>query len=119
VSKRTGFPIGNVFHAGDGNLHPAILYDEREPDQMRRAVAAGEEILRVCVGLGGSLTGEHGIGIGKRALLSELFGPDDLQAMERVRAAFDPFGRLNPGKVLPTPSGCGEGRVGARRPAGC
>ena len=103
--------IGNIFHAGDGNLHPLILFDERDRAQFARVVAAGGEIMRHCVEVGGALTGEHGIGMEKNELMPLIFTPDDLALMERVRAAFNPAGRLNPGKVLPMGKACGEIRV--------
>ncbi|MGH7754572.1 MAG: FAD-linked oxidase C-terminal domain-containing protein, partial [Gemmatimonadales bacterium] len=93
--------IGNLFHAGDGNLHPTILFDPRQPGMMERVVRAGEEILRACVEAGGSITGEHGVGIEKREYMRWLFTDADLDAMRRVKDAFDPAGLLNPGKLLP------------------
>ncbi len=108
VSERCDLRIGNVFHAGDGNIHPIILYDEREPDQVRRAIEAGREILKACVEMGGSLTGEHGIGVEKLAEMPRLFSPDDLRVMSELRRVFDPFERSNPGKVIPAPGGCVE-----------
>jgi glycolate oxidase len=109
--------IGNVFHAGDGNIHPIILYDERDPAETARALAAGREILAACVALGGSVTGEHGIGVEKLQELGLSFGPDDLVLMQRVRAVFDPEGRANPGKIFPTPGVCVEQRAPGRRAA--
>ncbi|MDH7568681.1 MAG: FAD-linked oxidase C-terminal domain-containing protein [Armatimonadota bacterium] len=103
IAQRYGLRIGNVFHAGDGNLHPVILFDERNPEEVKRVLAAGDEILRLCVAQGGSITGEHGIGVEKIAMMSLLFSPADVEAMRRLRHAFDPEGRCNPGKVLPTP----------------
>ncbi len=94
--------IGNVFHAGDGNIHPILLYDERDPDQTARVVAAGREILRECVALGGSLTGEHGIGVEKVALMPLIFTRDDLNLMEQVRSVFDAGDRCNPNKIFPS-----------------
>ncbi len=108
LSERYGLKIGNVFHAGDGNIHPIILYDERDPDQVRRAIEAGREILKACVEMGGSLTGEHGIGAEKIAEMPLLFRPDDLIAMTELRQVFDPARRSNPGKVIPTPGPCVE-----------
>lgn len=98
--------IANVFHAGDGNLHPATLFDERNPDQVRRVMDASHEILELCVGLGGTLTGEHGIGVEKRDYMPLLFPPETLRTMEELRAVFNPSGLCNPGKVLPTAHGC-------------
>jgi glycolate oxidase len=111
ISRKYDLQIGNIFHAGDGNLHPLILFDERNREQFARVVAAGGEIMRHCVEVGGALTGEHGIGMEKNELMPLIFTPDDLALMERVRAAFNPAGRLNPGKVLPMGKACGEIRV--------
>jgi glycolate oxidase len=108
VSERFGLRIGNVFHAGDGNIHPIILYDEREPDQVRRAIESGREILKACVELGGSLTGEHGIGVEKLGEMPLLFSPDDLIVMSELRHVFDPNERSNPNKVIPKPGACVE-----------
>jgi len=93
--------IANVFHAGDGNIHPLMLYDERDPDEVRRVLDAGAEILEACVELGGSVTGEHGIGIEKVRQMPLLFAPDDLIAMQQLRAVFDPSGFSNPNKIFP------------------
>ena len=109
--------IGNVFHAGDGNIHPIILYDERDPDQAARALAAGREILLACLELGGSVTGEHGIGVEKMTELGVAFGIDDLALMQRVRSVFDPEQRANPGKIFPTPGVCVEQRSPRRQAA--
>lgn len=98
--------IPNVFHAGDGNLHPLILYDERDPDQVRRALAASEEILTQCLALGGSVTGEHGIGVEKIDFMARQFTADDLEAMRRLRGAFDPGQRCNPHKMFPDSKRC-------------
>jgi len=100
--------IGNVFHAGDGNIHPILLYDERDAEQVERVLAAGRDILAACVELGGSLTGEHGIGIEKMNQMPLIFTQDDLDAMRRLRLAFDPEERCNPHKIFPTPGGCVE-----------
>jgi glycolate oxidase subunit GlcD len=108
IGDRYGLRLSNVFHAGDGNLHPIISFDRRDPDEMERVLAAGEEILRVCIDAGGVLSGEHGIGNEKQKFMGLLFGEDDLDAMRRLRAAFDPQGICNPGKVLPTPRACVE-----------
>ncbi|HYW24986.1 MAG TPA: FAD-linked oxidase C-terminal domain-containing protein [Terriglobales bacterium] len=96
-------PVANVFHAGDGNLHPNILFDLREAGIMSQVEAAGEEMLRAVVELGGTLSGEHGIGIEKNAFMPWIYGPDDLEAMLRVKRVFDPAGLLNPGKIFPDP----------------
>jgi glycolate oxidase subunit GlcD len=106
--------LSNVFHAGDGNLHPNISFDRRDPDELRRVVAAGEEILRVCVEAGGVISGEHGIGTEKRAYLPLVFSEADLGAMCRLRAAFDPDGVCNPGKIFPTTRFCMEANPKAR-----
>src|ERR1700739_2155909 len=111
VALKYDLQIGNIFHAGDGNLHPLILFDERDRAQFARVVAAGSEIMRHCVEVGGALTGEHGIGMEKNELMPLIFTPEDLALMERVRSAFNPVGRLNPGKVLPMGKACGEIRV--------
>jgi glycolate oxidase len=108
ISQIHQLSIGNVFHAGDGNIHPVVLYDERDPDQVRRAIAAGHDILKACIELGGSLSGEHGIGVEKHDLMPLLFTPDDLGAMVELRHVFDPDERSNPGKVIPHPGGCVE-----------
>ncbi len=107
-SERHGLRIPNVFHAGDGNIHPLILYDERDPDQVRRALAAGHEILEQCLELGGSATGEHGIGVEKIDFMAKQFTPDDLDAMRAVRRAFDPEQRCNPHKMFPGSKRCAE-----------
>jgi glycolate oxidase len=100
--------MGNVFHAGDGNLHPLILFDRREPGAMERVLAAGKEIIEVCVAAGGMLTGEHGIGLEKRDYMGLVFSADDLEAQGWLRQSFDPEERCNPWKVLPTGSRCGD-----------
>jgi glycolate oxidase len=101
--------IANVFHAGDGNLHPLILFDSRlGPDELERAKAAGLEILTACVEAGGSITGEHGVGMEKNCYMPLQFRSSDLSAMRRVKDAFDPDGLMNPGKIFPTPSRCRE-----------
>jgi glycolate oxidase len=100
--------VFNVFHAGDGNLHPLLLFDGRAPGVMARVRAAGDEIVRISLEAGGVLSGEHGIGIEKRDHMSEMFDPDDLEMQAWLREAFDPDGRANPHKVLPGGSGCHE-----------
>jgi glycolate oxidase len=97
-----------VFHAGDGNLHPLILYDANEPGELDRAEAFGNEILKLCVDVGGVLTGEHGVGIEKRDLMPYQFDAADLEQQHRVKRAFDPALRFNPGKVYPTLHRCAE-----------
>ena len=109
--------IANVFHAGDGNIHPIILFDERDRDEVARVLAAGRDILAACVALGGSLTGEHGIGVEKVAQMPLLFGPDDLAAMVRLRRVFDPEGRANPHKIFPDSKVCVEARAPRRQAA--
>ncbi len=106
IGAKYGLRIANVFHAGDGNLHPVVLFDERDPEEVKRVIAAGGEILRACVDAGGALTGEHGIGIEKRDFLDLIFTPDDLDTMAKVRGAFNPDGLLNPGKLLPFGGTC-------------
>ena len=108
LEARSGLRIGNVFHAGDGNLHPLICYDESIPGQAEHAEKVASEILSYCIDAGGSLTGEHGIGADKKAHMPKMFSPDDLETMHLVRCAFDPSGLCNPGKVFPTPRLCGE-----------
>jgi glycolate dehydrogenase FAD-linked subunit len=108
LERRSGLRIGNVFHAGDGNLHPLICYDERVAGEADKAVEVAAEILSYCIEAGGSLTGEHGIGADKSQYMPTMFAPEDLALMQRVRAAFDPRGLCNPGKVFPTPRLCGE-----------
>ncbi len=100
--------VANVFHAGDGNLHPLILYDANEPGELERAEAFGQDILRLCVAVGGVLTGEHGVGVEKRDLMPAMFTEGDLVQQQRLKCAFDPQGLLNPGKVFPTLCRCSE-----------
>lgn len=108
TSKKYGLRIPNVFHAGDGNIHPLVLYDERDPKQVRDAVAAGDEILAKCVELGGSVTGEHGIGVEKIDFMARQFSENDLAAMRKLRAVFDPEQRCNPHKMFPGSKRCGD-----------
>ncbi|HET8722865.1 MAG TPA: FAD-linked oxidase C-terminal domain-containing protein [Anaeromyxobacteraceae bacterium] len=108
LSKACGLRVANVFHAGDGNLHPLVLYDARVPGQEERAEELGGEILRICIRSGGSITGEHGVGKDKAPYMAEMFSESDLDTMGRVRCAFDPENRFNPGKVFPTPRLCGD-----------
>ena len=108
LSDEHGLRVGNVFHAGDGNLHPLVLYDGRVDGEAERAELVASLILEACVDAGGSITGEHGVGTDKACAMPLLFGEDDLEAMTRVRRAFDPRGLANPGKVFPTPRLCGE-----------
>ena len=102
IGRTHGLRIANVFHGGDGNLHPIILFDRREPDEVARVELASREIMRVCVAAGGTITGEHGVGIDKRQYMELVFSPGELQLMAAVKAVFDPLGLCNPGKVLPT-----------------
>jgi glycolate oxidase len=118
VGARFGLSIVNVFHAGDGNLHPIILFDERDPDQTGRVLQASEAILDACLACGGSVTGEHGIGVEKISFMNKMFQPGDLEAMTRLRSAFNPDNQLSPHKLLPTAGACGvEQTHPARRAA--
>jgi glycolate oxidase len=115
MSRKYGLQVANVFHAGDGNLHPLILYDANVPGEMDRAEAFGSDILRLCVEVGGVLTGEHGVGIEKRDLMPEMFSEIDLNQQQRLKCAFDAQGLLNPGKVFPQLHRCAElGRMHVR-----
>lgn len=119
VSERYGVRIANVFHAGDGNLHPIILFDMRIPGELDRVIEASAAIVKACVAMGGSITGEHGIGLEKKAYIGLMFTAEDLEAMAWVRSAFDPEGRFNPAKLFPTPITCAEmRREPAKIPAG-
>jgi glycolate oxidase len=108
IGQKYDVKIANVFHAGDGNLHPTMLFDEREPDQVRRVLAASHEILEECLNQGGSVTGEHGIGVEKIDLMPKMFSPADLETMTKLRLAFNPSGLCNPGKMFPSSAGCTE-----------
>jgi FAD/FMN-containing dehydrogenase len=101
IGSRYGLHVANVFHAGDGNLHPNILFDHRDEEELARVEAASREIMAVCVEAGGTITGEHGVGVDKRKYMGLVFNPDTLRAFVGVARAFDPRGRMNPGKVLP------------------
>jgi glycolate oxidase len=114
ISEKYRIRIVNVAHAGDGNIHPILLFDDRNREEVERAVAAGREILEECIECGGSITAEHGVGVEKIGLMDRLFAPADLDAMRRVRQAFDPSGRLNPGKLIPEESGERRGERGER-----
>ena len=114
IGAQYGFDIGNIFHAGDGNLHPIVLYDPRDKSQFERAMQASAEIIRYCVEVGGVLTGEHGVGMEKSELMPLLFSDADFDLMRRVHDAFNPDSSLNPGKIFPLSKGCGEIRVRAR-----
>ena len=111
IAARYQLRIANVFHAGDGNLHPLICFDSRFADQVMRVREAGRELMEVCVAAGGTITGEHGVGLDKREYLPLVFSDADMNAMLRVRAAFDPWGLCNPGKVVPMLRGCGEAKA--------
>ncbi len=115
VSKRHDVPIANVFHAGDGNIHPILLFDERDQDQVQRVLKASREILEECIRLGGSVTGEHGIGVEKINFMPKLFSPEDLAVMVAVHDLFNPDSRLSPGKMLPIGVRCLEPTHPGRR----
>ncbi len=108
LSQKYNLPVANVFHAGDGNLHPLILYKDGDPGINSRVQELGAEILRECLSVGGSITGEHGVGADKRCYLEWMFSVEDLSTMNLVRLAFDPYQRANPGKIFPTPRTCAE-----------
>ncbi|HSG49192.1 MAG TPA: FAD-linked oxidase C-terminal domain-containing protein [Longimicrobiales bacterium] len=108
IGRKHDLVVANVFHAGDGNLHPKILFDRRDPELVERVELASKEIMRVCVEAGGTITGEHGVGLDKKAYMSLVHGPEELRLMARVQAAFDPAGVWNPGKVLPDDAGDGS-----------
>ncbi len=114
IAAKHQLVIANVFHAGDGNLHPLICFDSRSPEEVRQVKEAGRELMEVCVRAGGSITGEHGVGLDKREYFPLTFSEVDMETMLKVREAFDPSGLCNPGKIIPTPRGCGEGRAVAR-----
>jgi glycolate oxidase subunit GlcD len=111
ISAQYHLQLANVFHAGDGNLHPLICFDLRRGDDLEHVRQAGRAIMEACVRAGGSITGEHGVGLDKSSYLPLIFSDDDMDAMLRVRAAFDPSGLCNPGKIIPLPRGCGEARA--------
>ena len=117
IGQAYELPVANLFHAGDGNLHPMIMFDAREPGVSERVMQAGREMLRACVEAGGTLSGEHGIGVEKNAFMPWIFSEADLDVMDRVRAAFDPQRLMNPGKLLPSGAGCADdvARPGASR----
>jgi len=108
LSEQYGLGVANVFHAGDGNLHPLVLYDANKPEEVERAEALGADILKLCVEVGGVLTGEHGVGVEKRDLMGTMFNETDLAHQQRLKCAFDPDGLLNPGKVFPQLHRCAE-----------
>ncbi len=117
VSEKYGLEISNIFHAGDGNMHPIILFDPRKSDELERTKKAGEEILQYCIDAGGAITGEHGVGMEKNEMMPRMFTPESLEMMERLIKVFNPDRRLNPGKLLPTGTGCQEVRPMAPVPA--
>lgn len=108
ISERSGYPIANLLHAGDGNLHPSILFDERKPGDVENVLAIGAEILRICVDSGGVLSGEHGIGLEKQDQMPLMFSEEDMATMSLLKLAFETEDLLNPGKVFPTGAGCGD-----------
>jgi glycolate oxidase len=108
LSAESGIRVANVFHAGDGNLHPLVLYDDSSPEETAAAEELSGAILDLCISHGGSITGEHGVGVDKSRYMPKMFGADDLDTMQLLRCAFDPDGLCNPGKVFPTPRLCGE-----------
>ena len=107
-SKEYGLPVANVFHAGDGNLHPLILYDANKPGELERTEEFGGRILELCVAVGGSITGEHGVGVEKLNQMCVQFGENELRQFHLIKDAFDPHGLLNPGKAVPTLHRCAE-----------
>src|SRR5213082_1532938 len=111
ISAKYNLMLANVFHAGDGNLHPLICFDLRRGADLENVRQAGREIMEACVRAGGSITGEHGVGLDKSSYLPLIFSEADMGAMLQVRAAFDPSGLCNPGKIIPMPRGCGEARA--------
>jgi glycolate oxidase len=113
IGKRYELSISNIYHAGDGNLHPALLYNRSDEEQVKKVLLAAKEILELCVHLGGTLSGEHGIGIEKLMEMPVAFAEEDLEAMRRVKRCFNPNELCNPGKLIPTPKTCGES---GRRP---
>lgn len=117
TSAKYGLRIPNVFHAGDGNIHPLVLYDERDPQQVANAVKAGDEILARCIELGGSVTGEHGIGVEKIDFMARQFGERDLEAMKKLRLVFDPLQRCNPHKMFPGSKRCADFHPRKQAPA--
>ncbi len=114
--ERHRLRIVNVFHAGDGNIHPILLFDERDAEQVARVLKASDEILGKCIDLGGSVTGEHGIGVEKISFMDRLFAPEDLNVMRSIRDCFNPTGRCSPGKMLPTSAGCGNESLIKQKP---
>ena len=120
LSQKHGLAVANMFHAGDGNLHPLILYSANEPGIVERVKSLGSEILRVCVEVGGSISGEHGVGADKRCYLDWMFQPEDLDTMKLLRRAFDPLNHANPARSFPPQEPAGSQPNGRSRfPAGC
>jgi glycolate oxidase len=115
IAQQIGIPIYNIFHAGDGNMHPAILFDIRDPEQVQKTHAAGAEIIKYCCEVGGTITGEHGVGMEKNELMPYLFAENDLKVMLALRNAFDPQTRFNPLKLFPVPRSCREGTFSSVR----
>jgi glycolate oxidase len=113
VGEKYGLTISNIFHAGDGNLHPLILFEARRAGDLEKAKAAGRDILRHCIAVGGTITGEHGVGMEKNELMGELFSAQTIELLRALKMLFDPAGRFNPGKLLPTGRGCAEIRARA------
>jgi glycolate dehydrogenase FAD-linked subunit len=118
IGKKYGFEVGNIFHAGDGNLHPIVLYDPRDAKSFEKAIAAAHEIIRYCVEIGGALTGEHGVGMEKSELMTLMFSEADFDLMRRVHDAFNADSSLNPGKIFPLSKGCGEIRIKSKEVMG-
>jgi FAD/FMN-containing dehydrogenase len=114
ISREKGVRIANVFHAGDGNLHPLIMFDARVPGEEERAVEAGSAILKVCVEVGGSITGEHGVGLEKKEEMRYLFTDEEIAVQMALREVFNPKDLCNPGKLFPSPSRCAEVKKGAK-----
>jgi glycolate oxidase len=114
TANEAGLRVANIFHAGDGNLHPIFLFDDRDPDQVDRVVAAGHKVMKKCLSLGGSVTGEHGIGVEKIDLLGEMFDDDSLRLQAVLKSIFNPDGNCYPGKGLPSEKACVEVRVRRR-----
>jgi len=108
LSKKYDLRVANVFHAGDGNLHPLILYDAGQPGELKKAEDFGNDILKICVDMGGSITGEHGVGIEKLDAMCHQYNTAELDVFHQIKAAFDPFSLLNPGKAVPTLHRCAE-----------
>jgi len=108
LENEYGLRVANVFHAGDGNLHPLVCYDGSKEGEPERAEELAGLIVKACVDAGGSITGEHGVGVDKKRYMPQMFGEPDLAAFQKLRCAFDPDGLSNPGKVMPTPRLCGE-----------